>query len=578
MVKTHTSREQSCREDLDLLRTELSAAQSREAEAEKALRLNDCSAARRDLRTYRDTAEKYSIDVEVLKKRVIDLEPMANRLFDVEEQLQAEAELRKHAEQRLAEATASIASLTSELKATRMQAETELRAVHTICETEKSALQLSKDAELEAVKKNSRMELETAAASHASEIESINKMYHAELEATKRANSAELTSTKKALESELHATKKALQSELDASKKALESLLESLDTRRQYEALLKRHEKEWLPHWLAETVAAAGTSLVDVTTPVIAHIQSSARKFWYMHLWPLLAKTDAVLSSLPSVNSVRQSLAGRLVTGQKATKKTLYTVVQETKKYEAMVESAVIDRLRKVQGLESFAKPEIVHYVLWGAVTSLLVPIVYFVLKLLVENLIYWVRPGSAEISAEITGTVATTTTTFTTLPPLNTHFTSEENFKKAFNVDKDKRIAYLGTAVAHTLACEEIWSKPHVDEQTFVREVERAMSVAATQSGVRAYITPGPGARSAAVVKEKEEDLFLALLGAAFVDGGMDLGRAREVWRHSDNKGRESESDESSEGGMAAHGNGEKATTIDSNDVEEVEEEEEEE
>ena len=68
---THThsceAREKTCTQDLELSRIERAAADKREAELERELRKNDCGAARRDLRTYRDISEHCAIESEALK-------------------------------------------------------------------------------------------------------------------------------------------------------------------------------------------------------------------------------------------------------------------------------------------------------------------------------------------------------------------------------------------------------------------------------------------------------------------------------------------------------------------------------
>lgn len=68
-IKSLESREHNCQRDLSLAHTEVKAAQVRVSEAEKTLRQNDCSAARRDVRTYRDLAEQAEIDKEALIRR-----------------------------------------------------------------------------------------------------------------------------------------------------------------------------------------------------------------------------------------------------------------------------------------------------------------------------------------------------------------------------------------------------------------------------------------------------------------------------------------------------------------------------
>jgi len=128
--KSHESREAIYRQDLELARAELTAAAAREAEAVKALRQNDCTAARRDLRTYRDLAEQSAIDAEALKKKIAELETVASSVPETESKLTAakketsafEAELKKvqAAKQTVeAEMKAQIGALQAELDATK---------------------------------------------------------------------------------------------------------------------------------------------------------------------------------------------------------------------------------------------------------------------------------------------------------------------------------------------------------------------------------------------------------------------------------------------------------------------------
>lgn len=65
----HQSREHTCAQDLELARAEARAAQARVADAEAALRQNDCAAARKELRAYKERAEASEAERESLGRR-----------------------------------------------------------------------------------------------------------------------------------------------------------------------------------------------------------------------------------------------------------------------------------------------------------------------------------------------------------------------------------------------------------------------------------------------------------------------------------------------------------------------------
>ena len=79
--KAHLSREQGCLQDLDLARAEARAAQARVEDAERALKTNDCSAARRDLLAYKERAEQAEVDKELQARRWVRASPQTRRLW-----------------------------------------------------------------------------------------------------------------------------------------------------------------------------------------------------------------------------------------------------------------------------------------------------------------------------------------------------------------------------------------------------------------------------------------------------------------------------------------------------------------
>jgi len=68
-LKSHESRETTCKQDLELCNAQLRSMTAREAQAEKALRQNDCSAVKFDLRKYRQHAEEAGVEKETLKSK-----------------------------------------------------------------------------------------------------------------------------------------------------------------------------------------------------------------------------------------------------------------------------------------------------------------------------------------------------------------------------------------------------------------------------------------------------------------------------------------------------------------------------
>ena len=106
-VKAHESREHVCKQDLELAAAELRAAAAREAEAEKALRQNDCAAVKRDLRAYRDRAEEAEVEKESLKRRLSASETRSEEVAQLQNTLAAAQTDRAAAEAAAAEAEAA---------------------------------------------------------------------------------------------------------------------------------------------------------------------------------------------------------------------------------------------------------------------------------------------------------------------------------------------------------------------------------------------------------------------------------------------------------------------------------------
>jgi hypothetical protein len=471
--KSHESQNAICRQDLDLARAELTAAAAREAEAEKALRQNDCSAARRDLRNYREMAEQSAIDAEALKKKIAELEGVARSVPEIESKLAAANK-----------------------------------------ETSKTEAELKK-----------------------------------------------VTAAKQAVQGEMEAKTAALQAELDATKKALESLLVSLDTRQKYEALLEEHEKEWLPHWLGDmmhrfliTVHTAVASALTTVAEIINKINSILSQIWELYVLPVLNKIDSVLVSLPGWVDIRDALKQSSSAVAGFARHIASTMTQHVLRAEEASEGFALNQLQRVDSLKSVARHDVVHFVFWGAFVALVLPIALSVLKFIGQNLIHFLRPGSAVLTS------TTSDVQKTVEEMLGYTFSKPDTLKSAFAVAEEgaggasnaggvgkKRLAFLGTTVAQTLAAEKALTVSSsagaasvqeestlytlMQQMTAVDIAPNALATAAKQIGVGEFIKSGPGARSHAVTQAKQAELYAACLGAVYIDSEFDIKAARNVW-----------------------------------------------
>jgi len=452
------------------------------------LRQNDCTAARRNLRAYRDKAEQSAIDAEALKTKIAELETVVSTMPEIES--------------KLADAKKETLTIEEELK----------------------------------------------------QVQAAKQTVHAEMSVKTGA----------------------LQAELDATKKALKSLLSSLDTRQKYEALVEAHEKEWLPHWLQERMlslvafvhAASASALrsIDALSCFMLHklytFQSILSTLWQLYIVPVLTTIDSVLVSLPGWVDIRNALLQSMHSIDRSARHILNSIFHHILRAEEASEGFALQQLQRVDFLKSIARHDVVHYTFRGAFFSLTVPICFAILQFLARTLLYSVLPGSAEIRNDAKEHQALEQLlgyTFSKADTFKRVFASAEAEHEEFQKESRpgvgrKRLAVLGSAVAHTLAAEEalkLSSSPTgvpqeestlhtlMQQATAMGITSKSLASAAADIGIAQFVQAGPGARSHRVAQATLVELYSACLGAVYLDSNFDINAARDV-RNRKNKGRE--------------------------------------
>lgn len=113
-LKSAQSRDTICEQDLELSQTELQACEKRQAAAEAALKENDCSAVKKDLRTCNEWTDQLKHDNDVLKKQLAELASSSAQIKALEDKLAAaqQAVAAATSAQRTAEAESAAMSKT----------------------------------------------------------------------------------------------------------------------------------------------------------------------------------------------------------------------------------------------------------------------------------------------------------------------------------------------------------------------------------------------------------------------------------------------------------------------------------
>lgn len=123
--KAHQSRESICKQDREILKTEIAAYNDRIAAMEREARQSDCIGVKKDLQVYRARAEQAEIEKEVCSRKLRDADSRCKGLPALENSL-------KEAENRSLDCSIDKKVLSAELKATKETLSSELKATKDI--------------------------------------------------------------------------------------------------------------------------------------------------------------------------------------------------------------------------------------------------------------------------------------------------------------------------------------------------------------------------------------------------------------------------------------------------------------
>jgi hypothetical protein len=351
----------------------------------------------------------------------------------------------------------------------------------------------------------------------------------------------------------------ATASELRASRATLESVLSSLDAKKQYDALLRQHESEWLPHWLGERMqhagaagaaaaraagaavgaacAAAGDAYASRVAPALRGARLAGNKVWQLRLKPALGRAEAALERRAGTAwpKVRGAAGGAAAAVGAAARAGAAAAARRAAQAEEAAERAVLARMRRSPALQPAARQEVVHYALWGLLASLAAPLLYLGASRAARAAAHAVRPGTAEVAPPTVGAALNDVEA-----RLGYSFAQPATLSAAFS-DPGGRLAWVGAAAARLLAAEAAYKKQDVgpaaaDAGTLQTAADAAvqpaaLAAAAERAGLRAHVRAGPGARSVRAAAARAGQLYAACLGAVFVDAEFDLKAARKAF-----------------------------------------------
>lgn len=491
-IKAAESRETSCRQDKELCHAELAASAAREAEAEKALRQNDCAGVKKDLQVYRERAEESEVEKHALRRRQVSRKSSLGRL-----------------------PPSHVASIIAFLSSDGITSYRRLRNY---------GLRLLRH-NLPFVCCSCRL------AESEARCQSLTQL-QAKLEAAEKANS------------ELDAERKALAVELQTTKRALDLLTKSLDFKERYEQLQVKHrnleaahEREWLPHWLEDVSKTSWAAACAVwhaaerqIAPWVESIQATGSKLWELRIKPGVHKVDAALSGLPGWGSVRTAAEHsiRSIGGRAAALGSAF--MKRTVRAEEAFEKAIIVRMQRVDALKPVARHSVVHYALWGLVASLVIPAAYALVSAVLQILMHMLRPGTALVQLPASGSEYNIIEN-----KLGYAFEQSGALERAFKQANGGALAWLGNLLVQLLAAEGAIQEESSDVAAVRGAAQKAASAQelaakAERAGLGRYVHAGAGSKSVAAAAARRADLYAACIGAAYVDSGFDIKAARKA------------------------------------------------
>lgn len=348
------------------------------------------------------------------------------------------------------------------------------------------------------------------------------------------------------VQNDLASTVSALESsrnELNATKTALNSLLESLDSRLQYEGLKEEHEKEILPFWLNSVVQrvkknashAYQTSvqpLVEYLYDIILErtvylgnqmtdLHESSQRAANALLHPVVLRADSMLFGHASVEKYRKKMRGFLEKEQLQMKMRIVSL-REWARYGKVgavkfLETGVSALSQKVPILRhSHVDNTTIAHVLFNLiVASIVIPLSLFILNASFKGIVYYLRAGTAQtVIADELQAVGMLEES------IDYKFSRPDYALQA--LEQSPSLHQVGLALINLILAEQ----GNDLAKTFA-ELEHRSS----RTCIDTIIRPGPGRKSIQVAVKQKVYMYVCLLAAVFRDSEESVEQVFKVW-----------------------------------------------
>ena len=361
-------------------------------------------------------------------------------------------------------------------------------------------------------------------------------------------NSVALKELEKAhveLQAKMKSTAAALETsknELAATKAALNGLLDSLDSRLQFEALKEAHEKEILPFWLDSLL----TRLLDrgkalhakhVQPVYLAGIDSAneARAYVTGHIDSIIKSTSEVMQSLVHPMATRADVVfGKDVPARKlfdrvveASSRHLVEVNAQRKRLRSLADMFQRISVRFIGSKLSVTLARISYFddkpmdieslstgIFFAIIATLTLPLLFFTAKSVFNAMLYYFRTGTAIV------VVPNESDTIDMIEDsIGYKFTNRDYAVQA--LEKSHSLHQVGLAIINLILANEIKgtdSKKEVERRSLLSCVDR-------------IVRPGPGRKSIHVAKEQKAYMYICLLAAVFRDSDESVEKVMRVW-----------------------------------------------
>lgn len=359
-----------------------------------------------------------------------------------------------------------------------------------------------------------------------------------DLEKQHMALQTQMTSVTSALE--------ASKNELAATKAALNGLLDSLDSRLQFEALKETHEKEILPYWLdslvvrvlrqagalygrhVQPVYQAGVESVEGARLLVAGRIDSFRKsssiLMQTFLHPIATQMDAVFGrDVPAKKHFDRALelCSRHLVAINSQRRKLHVLAgtfhQSSVRFLASKVSTVMSKMSYFDSVDNRARVNVDAVAVglfYAMVAMCTLPLVAIAVNSIFNGLLYYFRTGTALV------VVPNESDTIDLIEEsIGYKFRNRDYAVQA--LEKSQSLHQVGLAIINLILANEIKG---TDSR---KEVEQR----SLRSCVDRIVRPGPGRKSFNVAKEQKTYMYICLLAAVFRDSDESVEKVMRVW-----------------------------------------------